>query len=270
MSDVVCPRCGASATGNFCASCGASLAPITCPSCGSTPAPGARFCNKCGAALASTAGPTAAATTGAAPRAESQLAWWIAGTTLVALIVLIAWPVIHPKKEEAPQPAAAAGGPVAPFAGGAPGTGSPPDLSKMTPKEAADRLYNRVMQAVEGNDEAQVQQFMPMALQAYQMVDPMDDDSRYHLATLQRANNDFAGALATAEAGLKAKPDHLLLLAAAGEAAEGAKDAAAAKKYWKHFLDVWDVQHAMGLEEYRDHDNVLQESRVHAREVAGA
>lgn len=269
----VCPRCGAAASGNFCSTCGASLAALTCPSCGHTPAPGARFCNTCGAALANgpaPSGPAAGAPAGAAPRGESQLAWWIAGTTLVALIVLMAWPVIHPK-QEAPQPAtAAAGGPVAPFAGGAAGGGSPPDLSKMTPKEAADRLYNRVMQAVEGGDEAQVQQFMPMALQAYGMVQPLDEDSRYHLATLQRAKNDFAGAIATADEGLAKKPDHLLLLAAAGEAAESLKDTAKAKGYWKHFLDVWDVQHALGLEEYRDHENVLQESRAHAREVVGA
>src|SRR5690348_7245910 len=138
MSDTTCPRCGATATGNFCASCGASLAPQTCPSCGNTPAPGARFCNKCGTPMAGTAIPGAVpGAVGGATRGDSQLAWWIAGTTLVALIVLMAWPVIHPKKDAQPAAAAAPGGPVAPFAngGGAPGTGQPPDLSKMTPPE---------------------------------------------------------------------------------------------------------------------------------------
>ena len=270
MSSGVCPRCGAAAAGKFCSECGASITPLACPSCGNEPPPGARFCNRCGAALAGTAPAAAGGAGAAAPRGDGQVAWWIAGGTLVVLIVLMAWPVINPKKEQAPAPQAAA--PVAPFAGGAggaPGTGQPPDLSQMTPREAADRLYNRVMQAVSAGDEAEVQSFLPMALQAYQMVGPLDDDARYHVATLQRANSDFAGAIATAEEGLAAKPDHLLLLAAAGESAESMKDQAKAKSYWKHFLDVFDVQHAMGLEEYRDHEQVLQESRTHAREVVG-
>ncbi len=269
MSSAVCPRCGASATGNFCSECGASLAPLTCSSCGNTPPAGARFCNKCGGPLvtAAAAGAMPGAPPAAVARGESQLAWWIAGTTLVALIVLMAWPVINPKKpEEAPAQAAA---PVAPFAGGegAPGTGSPPDLSKMTPREAAERLFNRVMMAVENGDEPTAQQFMPMALQAFEMAAPLDDLGLYELATLKRANNDFAGAIETAAIGLAKKPDHLLLLAASAEASESMKDQASAKKYWQHFLDVFDIQHAVGLTEYRDYEQLLQETRIHAKAV---
>src|SRR5688572_19290336 len=151
MADGVCPRCGAAATGKFCSECGASLAPLTCPSCGNTPAVGARFCNKCGAPLAGQAvaggeaNPAVAAT-----RGDGQVAWWIAGGTLVVLIVVLAWPVINPQ-----EPAPPAASPTAPFAGGAggePGTGTPPDLSSVSPREAADRLYNRVMGAASAGD----------------------------------------------------------------------------------------------------------------------
>jgi hypothetical protein len=183
----------------------------------------------------------------------------------VALIVVLAWPVINPSE---PEPAAPAQ-PAAPFAGGEPGTGAPPDLSSMSPREAADRLYNRVMQAAEAGDEAEVQRFLPMAIQAYGMIDPLDDDARYHVATLQRAGGDFVSALATAEAGLADKPDHLLLLAAAADAADGMGDRAAARRHWQHFLEVFDVQKSLGLSEYLDHDGVLQQSRDHAREVMG-
>jgi hypothetical protein len=273
MTAGLCPRCGAAASGRFCSECGASLAALTCPSCGQASPAGARFCNKCGAGIAgqgadaARAGTTGGAAAAATARGDGQVAWWLAGGMLVVLIVTIAWPVI---KQSEPEPAAPQ--PVAPFAGGAggePGAGAPPDLSTMTPREAADRLYDRVMRAVSSGDEEMVQQFLPMALQAHELARPLDDDGLYHLATLKRAASDFAGAIATAEEGLADKPDHLLLLAAAADAADGMGDRATARRYWQHFLDVFDVQKALGLSEYMDHDPVLQESRVHARQVVG-
>jgi hypothetical protein len=267
MSEGVCPRCGAAASGKFCAECGASLAAVGCPACGQTTAPGARFCNRCGASLT---GQPAATGVGAAAgsRADSQVAWWVAGGTLVVLIVMLAWPVINPREPE-PQGAQQPAAPFAGGAGGAPGTGTPPDLTGVSPREAADRLYNRVMIAVESGDEAEVQMFLPMAIQAYGMVEPLDDDARYHVASLRRAGGDFAGALATAQEGLAAKPDHLLMLASAADAADAMGDQATARRYWQHFLDVFDRQKALGLSEYLDHDGVLQESREHARQVVG-
>jgi hypothetical protein len=183
----------------------------------------------------------------------------------VVVILLLAWPVINPKEPE-PQ---AAQQPAAPFAGGAAGTGTPPDLSSMTPDEAADRLYDRVMRAVSSGDEQMVQQFLPMALQAHEMARPLNEDRLYHLATLKRAGGDFPGAIATAQEGLANKPDHLLLLAAAADAADAGGDQAATRRYWQHFLDVFDRQKATGLSEYMDHDAVLQESREHARRFLG-
>jgi hypothetical protein len=114
-----------------------------------------------------------------------------------------------------------------------------------------------------------VQQFMPMALQAFDMASPLDDLGRYELATLKRANNDYAGAMQTAEEGLAKKPDHLLFIAADAEAAESAKQTDKAKKLWQHFLDVFDQQHAMGLQEYRDYEQLLQETKGHARQAVG-
>lgn len=262
-----CPRCGAEANGNFCASCGASLTPATCPTCGSATAPGARFCTACGTTLAAE---SAVAPAAVPPAGDSRVAWWIAGVTMVALITLAAWPVINPSSAPAPTPATAPqGAPVAPFAGGAggPGAGTPPDISKMTPRERADRLYDRVMTAVSTSDEATVQQFLPMALAAYDMAQPLDADGMYHLSVLQRANSDFKASLATAQEALKTNADHLLLLASEGEAAEGLGDTAGAKRYWQQFLDVYDKQMSTGVEEYQAHQGVLEASRAHAREV---
>src|SRR5688500_15606883 len=166
MSEGVCPRCGAAASGKFCSECGASLAAVGCPACGQTTAPGARFCNRCGASLT---GQPAAAGAGAASRPDGQVAWWLAGGMLVVLIVMLAWPVIN---QEEPEPQAAEQ-PSAPFVGGAgEGTGTPPDLSSMSPNEQADRLYDRVMRAATSGDEPMVQQFLPMAIQAHEMARP--------------------------------------------------------------------------------------------------
>ena len=148
--------------------------------------------------------------------------------------------------------------------------GTPPDLSSMTPIEAADRLFQRVMAAVEVGDEATVVQFLPMALQAYEIARPLNADGMYHLASLQRAAADFRGSLATAQEGLAETPDHLLLLAAAGEASEGLGDMDTARVYWQHFLDAYESEHARQLEEYGAHEFTLEQTLTHAREVTGS
>lgn len=269
MPTTSCSLCGASAAGNFCSSCGASLVARDCPSCGHAPAPGSRFCTKCGTGLASDRGPAPASSTVVASSGGSSVAWWVAGGSLVALIMSAAWPVIRPGT---PDPGLSAGRPTAtqgPALGPGAGGGAPPDLSSMTPREAADRLYDRVMTGVTMSDEATVQGFLPMALAAYDLARPLDADGLYHLSVLQRAGADFAASLATAEEGLAADRDHLLLLAASGEAAEGLEDDAMARQQWQRFLDVYDKQRSMGLEEYIAHEGILESSRTHARQVVG-
>ena len=277
MSSRSCTRCGATASGNFCSSCGVSLAALACPACGHVPAPGARFCTTCGAGLFGEPGAPARApsrasdgsTEVAAPARDSSLAWWIAGGSLVALIVSAAWPVIHPESANPSVPAAPQQATQGIAAGPAGGVGTPPDLSTMTPREAADRLFDRVMMAVSTSDEGTVERFLPMALAAYDMARPLDADGVYHLAVLQRAAADFTGSLATARDGLTTNADHLLLLAAAGEAAEALGDRAATREHWQRFLDVFDKERSMGLEEYGAHLGVLETSRTHALEVVG-
>ena len=267
MSSPSCSRCGAAAAGNFCSSCGSPLVALSCPACGHTHAPSARFCTRCGASLAgegdsaATRAPDGSGSQNVVvPGVGSSVAWWIAGGSLVALIMLAAWPVIRPS---VPDAGLSTGLP--PVVGG----GAPPDLSSMTPREAADRLYDRVMNAVSMSDEATTEGFLPMALAAYDLARPLDADGLYHLSVLQRAGADFTASLATAEEGLESNRDHLLLLAASGEAAEGLAEEATARARWQRFLDVYDKQRSMGLEEYTAHEGVLEASRNHARQVVG-
>ncbi len=251
-----CPRCGSAATGNFCASCGASLKPEVCPSCGAKPEPGDRFCNSCGSYLESrgqSPGPGGG---------NARIGWYAAGGVMVILILVMASPVL---RGDRPPPA---GIPAGTPAGAAPpvGTGtSSVDLASMTPRQAADRLFNRVMTAVSAGDSAQVQGFLPMAVAAYERAQPLDNDGVYHLALLQLTSLDFASALASAEAALADYPDHLLLLSAAAEAANRMGDSEAASGYYGRLLDVWDEQTALGLEEYQIHATMLPEIEASAR-----
>lgn len=249
-----CPRCGAEGTGNFCASCGASLQPKACPSCGAHPEAGDRFCNSCGTFLEGRA--RSSGTGGMSP----QIGWYAAGGIMVILILVLAAPVL--RGDRPPQVSA----PTTMPAGAAPGQGtSTVDLASMSPREAADRLFNRVMTAVTAGDSAQVQGFLPMAVAAYERARPLDNDGAYHLALLQLTSLDFESARASAEAALADNPDHLLLLSAAAEAARRSGDNEAATTYYDRMLGVWDEQMALGLEEYQVHATMLPEIEASAR-----
>lgn len=253
-----CPNCGRDASGRFCSNCGSSLAKTKCPSCGASPPPGARFCNKCGAEVGGSE-KTAAAGSGGGGLTEGNLGWWIAGAMMALLIVILVLPIVRP--DPTPGPVPAAGMP----AGGIGTT----DLANMSPREAADRLFNRVMTAVASNNTAEWAQFLPMAIQSYDMARPLDQDGLFHLSMLHSQNQDPEAALAVAQEGIDLNPDHLLNLNAAAHAAAAAGDSALAREYYQHFLDVVDVEQAKGLPEYQAHQNMFPEMTAEAEAFLG-
>jgi hypothetical protein len=84
-----------------------------------------------------------------------------------------------------------------------------PDISQMTPRERFDRLFDRVMGAAERGDSTTVTQFSPMALGAYDMLDQVDADARYHAAMIHLVNGGVDAALALADTIQRAAPNHL-------------------------------------------------------------
>jgi hypothetical protein len=70
--------------------------------------------------------------------------------------------------------------------------------------------------------------------------------------------------LATAERVLATSADHLLALAAAAEAADGAGRRDLATRYYRHFLDVFDTQNSARLPEYQEHAGILPQYRAQA------
>ncbi|MFL5386163.1 MAG: zinc-ribbon domain-containing protein [Longimicrobiaceae bacterium] len=257
-----CPACGAEASGRFCNQCGAAIA-AACSECGNPLPRGARFCNQCGA-------PAAATPAAAAPRA-SLLPWVVAGAALLGLVAVL----LVPRFRGAPQPAgqtvapppfAAATQPGAAPSSAVPGGGNPGavDLSQMTPREAADRLFNRVMTAAATGDSAQAQRFVPMAVMAYQRVDSLDADGRYHLAALHLVGRDWAAARAQADTLLAASPTHLMGLFSAAEAEHGRGNTAAAKDFYRRFVRAYDAEVAKRLPEYEEHSQGLPAMRAQA------
>jgi tetratricopeptide (TPR) repeat protein len=191
-----------------------------------------------------------------------NLPWWIAGLAMFGLIVFLGVQAVTPRGSGLVQPQ-----PVAPFAGG--GTGTPPDLTSMTPREAADRLFDRVMTYVAQQDSVQAQAFLPMALGAYERAMPLDHDGLFHLSLLNRVAGNLEAALANATQVLDEDPNHILGLTAAAEAAVelGRRDEAAA--YYRHVLEVLEAEKARALPEYVSHQAIMDAVKGDAEAFLG-
>jgi hypothetical protein len=229
-----------------------------CPSCGASLTGEGRFCTTCGTPLGK--GEPGPSLGGGPGTAASRAGWGVAGLLLAALVLVIAFPAINASS------GGTTGGPPVMAGGGGAGPGVAPnvDLSAMSPREAADRLFDRVMRAVQRGDTTEVFNFVPMAVAAYDRAQPLDADGFFHLSLLQAVSFDFTGALATAQTALSSDPDHLLLLSAAAGAAAALADTVAAARYYRHALDVYDVQRALGLPEYEEHAALLPLLRTEA------
>ncbi len=251
-----CPACGAAASGKFCSACGASLAPGSCVRCRAPLDAQARFCHRCGR-------PTGGDTR--APGTERS-AWIFAG----AMCLLLVGAIVYNVATESPAPRV----PDMPNAGAtaeeaSAQAGPAPDISQLSPRERFDRLFNRIMQAAQQGDTAQVQRFSPMALGAYAQLDSFDADARYHAAVIRLQSGDLPGAHALADTILEYAPDHLLGYLVRGTAAGLADDPGARAQAEREFLRRFDREMAAGRAEYRDHAPVITEFKKEAERGDG-
>jgi hypothetical protein len=147
--------------------------------------------------------------------------------------------------------------------------GPAPDISQLSPRERFDRLYNRIMQASEAGDTAQVARFTPMALGAYAQLDTFDADARYHAGVIRLQSGDVPGAHALADTILDQSPDNLLGYLLRGTAAGLADDPGARAQAEREFLRRFDREMAKGRPEYRDHAPVIEEFKRAAGRTDG-
>ncbi len=186
---------------------------------------------------------------------NERVAWFLGGGAVVAVVMGLA---LWQSGKLGPPLAAASDAAAAPFAAG--GTdGAPPDISNMTPRERFDRLFNRIMRAAESGDEATVNNFSPMAVQAYTMLDTVDADARYHLALIYLHSGNVEGARAQGDSILKAQPGHLFGYVVKGTIARFQKDQTALTKTYSDFLAHYDAEQAAKRPEYAEHPRALED-----------
>ena len=235
---LVCPVCQATTSGKFCSNCGAPLPGATCANCSAPLTPGAKFCHRCGT-------PARPGLVGPEQRSfSSTLPWAIAGVALVALIALVA---AQRFRQTASSPGAASLQTNA--------AGQPPDISQLTPTEAAVRLYDRVMGAHQRGQQDTVAIFAPMAITAYQMIGKLEPDQRYDLGRIGAVSGDTALARAQADTILARNPNHLLGLILAASAARVRRDSAAAHEYQRRLVAAAPSERTKRLPEYVTHEN---------------
>jgi hypothetical protein len=244
MASTLCTACGAPASGNFCSACGAGLLPRACTSCRAELSPQARFCHRCGTPVAARPG-----------SGSDRRAWTIAGVLCVLLVAGIAYKV----SSSAPQP-------VAPDMANTSvlSAGPAPDISGMSPRERFDRLFNRIMQAAERGAADEVEQFTPMALGAYQQLDTVDIDARYHAAVIHLQAGQIPQALALADTIVTEAPRHLFGSLLRGTAARITNDSAAERRSQREFLRNFQSEITANRVEYLEHRPALDQFKQEA------
>ena len=248
-STTTCPGCQSPASGKFCSNCGATLAGAHCGACGTELTPGAKFCHRCGTAAGATADLRAGS--GAHERGlGSALPWAVAAIALVALIALVA----GQRFSRSNQATAIASADAPPASDAIPaGASAPPDISRMTPEERAQRLYDRVMSLNERGRADSVRFFAPMAMQAYTMLGTLNVDQRYDLGRIAAVSGAESVARAQADTILASQPQHLLGLMLAADAARLRGDSKAEGSYVRRFAAAIPGERARQLPEYQLH-----------------
>ncbi len=273
-----CPSCGTVSRGKFCAECGAALQGVACASCQAPLTPGAKFCHACGAqaggagAVGGTSRARGAAAAAPAPQPRSVLPWAIGIIAVLALVIVVA----VQQRDGAPTTmgantslgggAGAVGGNPFEVPAGGGGAVRAPDISSMSPRERADRLYDRVMRLASEGKSDSASFFATMASQAYELLGPLDDDLKYDHGRMSEMAGDLASAQKEADAILANNPDHLLGLILSARVAQLKNDKAGYAKFMKKMAAVEKTERAKSIEEYTRHqgdiDAALQEART--------
>ena len=178
--------------------------------------------------------------------------WYLVGALAIVTIVVLLFAF-----RTGPGAAAAAG--VPPDT-----TGTPPDLSTMTPLQQFQRLTDRVTAATEQGDTATLDRFWPMVLGAYQNLPPADRDAdaRFHVGWLRLHLGDTAGATALADSILAATPDDLFGYYLRATIAETTGDSAAERRARAAFDAHYTAEMARNRPGYTEHRTMFEQFRT--------
>jgi len=222
-----------------------------CPSCGSGTLSGAAYCHTCGASLAG------GAVGGKWPAGKFAGLAAVAGLIAVSVFVLVTFSTL----ENTPPSSSSSAPPTLVY-------DAPPDLSRMTQREAADRLFNRIMRASEQGNRAEAMRFVPMAIRAYDGLPALDRDAQYHLGLIYGVAGDRTKGDRHIAALRQAAPNHLLALILEHGIAERSGDHATVSKIVTKFATAYNSEMAMGRPEYQAHRNTIEKFLAAAKTTA--
>lgn len=223
---------------------------VKCPSCQTLTRRNAKFCHECGNPLNGSP---------AAKRSVWKTILPVAGVFAAsgAALAIVLGTFTPKQNSEAvlpvlPQPGAASSAQQNPQA---------VDLSSMTPRQAADRLFNRVMAAYENQDMAQAVQFAPMALEAYKLVETLDADAEYHVGLINYVLGNMEDVRRQIEILRKDSPDHLLASVLEIKVAKQAGDEKTVAETLAKAAAVYEKEMKRGLPEYVAHRVTIETLR---------
>ncbi|MFQ5679083.1 MAG: hypothetical protein ACE5HP_06460 [Gemmatimonadota bacterium] len=257
-----CPKCGSEESGRYCARCGEELgsAPLRCGGCGAALAPGARYCGACGTAVGSWPGKPLSA----------RLPWILSAVALAAFALAIAVLVQRASAPRTPGGSITGGIPGASPQGGEPsaagGRITAEELAAMTPRQAADRLFDRAMTEAEQGNAERARFFAQMGREAYGQMDPgeLDGDARFHIGLLALVTGDTTGARAQAEEILAGRPTHLLGLILAARTAQAAGDEEGARRFYDRLGAAIAGGESPDDPEYASHGRLIEQEAERA------
>lgn len=206
----------------------------------------------------------------------SSLPWAVAAIALLALLAMSAGKFFNASRGstlDAPQNALPQAGlddrgtsPSSPdeTAGGMTAIRGP-DISRLSPQERAERLFNRVMLLNSQGKNDSVLFFAPMAISAYQMLSPLTLDHRYDMGRIAEVAGALQLARAQADTLLLESPDHLLGLILGARLASLSADTAGRRKYETRLLAAAKTETAKRLPEYERHQDDITNALADAR-----
>ncbi|MGD8725992.1 MAG: hypothetical protein PVH40_00035 [Gemmatimonadales bacterium] len=181
------------------------------------------------------------------------------GLAVVVVVAIVAY--------NAGRSAAAGPGSTSPSSAMTSAGGGPPDISSMSPREQADRLFEIVMTAHEQGDFGRVDQFASMALQAYDLLGELDEDAHYHVGLMSAITGDVEEARARVDSMRSTVPNHLLATMLRATVAQMEGDTAAAQAAERKFTRDYEAEIATNRIEYQLHERAIENFR--ARIAAG-
>ena len=186
---------------------------------------------------------------------------------LVGFVIVVVVAIVAYNAGRSAGSSSAGGAPLAPGMGGTPA--GAPDISSLSPREQADRLFEIVMTAHEQGDFGRVSQFASMALQAYDLLGPLDADAHYHVGLMSAITGNAPEALARVDSIWSTAPNHLLATMLRNSVAQMEGDSAMVVESQQKFLEDYDTEITTDRLEYQLHERAIENFRARVEGTTG-